>query len=105
MKNSAKSNVPELVIERVFDAPRELVFDAWIDEDMAKKWSAPKGYTIPKSKGEARPGGKWEATMRSSDGNDLIVGGVYQEVLRPERIVSTHYWLDELVPIPDIVTR
>ncbi len=95
MKNSAKSNIPELILERAFDAPRELVFDAWIDEDKAKRWSAPKGYTIPKSEGEARAGGKWRATMRSDEGKDIVVGGVYREVLRPERIVSTHYWLDE----------
>lgn len=93
---TTKANVRDIVIERVFDAPREEVFQAWVDEDQAKKWSSPKGFSIPESSGEARKGGKWRARMQSDDGKqDLIVEGVYQEVHFPERIVSTHYWLDE----------
>jgi uncharacterized protein YndB with AHSA1/START domain len=94
-KKSEKSNVPELVIERVFDAPRERVFEAWRDPDLLKEWTSPKGFTIPENRGDFRPGGKWRARMHPQSGRDLIVEGVYQEITEPERIVSTHYWLDE----------
>jgi len=46
----------ELVITRVFDAPRDLVWKAWTDPERIKQWSAPKGFTIPVAEGELRPG-------------------------------------------------
>ncbi len=94
-KNSPKSNIPELVIERVLDAPRALVFEAWTDPDQLKRWTSPKDFTIPESRGDLREGGTWRTRMRPSSGKDLVVEGVYQEIVPPERIVSTHYWLDE----------
>ena len=83
----------ELVINRTFNAPRELVWKAWT-EDM-DRWSAPKGFTIPVSEGDVRPGGKWRAVMVSPEGRELPLGGVYREVVPPERLVFTHAWDDE----------
>lgn len=80
----------ELVITRVFDAPRDLVWKAWT-EDMSK-WSAPRGFTVPVSEGDVRPGGKWRAMMKSPDGKELWLGGEYHEVVPPERLVFTHAW-------------
>ena len=83
----------ELVINRTFDAPRELVWKAWT-EDM-DKWSAPRGFTIPFGEADLRPGGKWRATMVSPDGKELALGGVYREIVPPERLVFTHAWDDD----------
>ncbi len=90
---TATASDRELVINRVFDAPRELVWKAWT-EDMAK-WSAPRGFTMPVSEGDVRPGGKWRAMMKSPDGKELWLGGEYHEVVPPERLVFTHAWDNE----------
>lgn len=80
----------ELVITRVFDAPREFVWKAWT-EDM-DKWSAPRDLTLPVGEGDLRPGGKWRACMRTPDGAELWLGGEYREIVEPERLVFTHAW-------------
>ena len=85
----------ELVINRTFDAPIHLVWKAWTDPDQLKLWSAPRGFTIPVSEGELRPGGSWRATMQQSDGTELRLGGEYREIVEPERLVFTHAWYDE----------
>jgi Uncharacterized conserved protein len=82
----------ELVIDRMFDAPRDIVWKAWTER--MGEWSAPKGFTIPVGEGDVRPGGKWHAAMRKPDGTDLKLGGVYREVVPPERLVFTHAWID-----------
>ena len=90
---TATASEQELVIRRVFDAPRELVWKAWT-VDMAK-WSAPRGFTMPVSEGDVRPGGKWRAMMKTPDGKELWLGGEYHEVVPPERLVFTHEWDSE----------
>lgn len=83
-----------LEIVRVFDAPRELVFQAWVDPERMRQWSAPHDYEIGQSEGEAKPGGRWRSSMVSKD-EVLWLGGVYREVVENERIVFTHAWEDE----------
>ncbi len=85
----------ELVINRKFNAPRELVWKAWTDPEMMKIWSAPRGFTIPRSEGELRVNGPWHATMVKPDGEELNLGGKYLEIVEPERLVFTHTWMDE----------
>lgn len=85
----------ELVITRVFDAPRDLVWKAWTEPERIKQWVAPRGFTIPVAEGELRPGGAWRSCMRQPDGTELWVGGVYQVIDEPKRLVLTHAWLDE----------
>lgn len=85
----------ELTITRVFDAPCHLVFEAWTNPDHLKKWCAPKGFTIPSSEGELRPGGVWRSSMKSPEGELLKMGGVYQEVVPDEKLVFTHAWDEE----------
>jgi uncharacterized protein YndB with AHSA1/START domain len=82
----------ELVITRVFDAPRELVFRAWVDPEHLVRWSAPKGFTIWFNEGEVRPGGSYRLCMRSPEGEDHWLRGVYREIVEPERLVFTHVW-------------
>ena len=82
----------ELVITRAFDAPRHLVFQAWTQKEHLDKWSAPKGYTLPYSEGDLRPGGRWRCCMRAADGTELWLGGVYREIVKDELLVFTHVW-------------
>jgi uncharacterized protein YndB with AHSA1/START domain len=86
------SKKAELVITRVFDAPRSLVFQAWVDPKHIRQWSAPHGFEITHCEGEARPGGAWRCCMRSPEGKDLWLGGVYRKVVENELIEQTHIW-------------
>jgi len=93
--STATADSLELVIDRVFNAPRDLVWKAWTDPEMMKVWSAPRGFTIPRSEGELRVNGPWRATMVKPDGERLNLGGKYLEIAEPERLVFTHCWMDE----------
>ena len=76
-------------IERVFAAPRELVFDAWTNTDQLLQWYAPHGCTVHIAKLEARPGGRFHFCIHNPSFGDCWCIGVYREVVRPERIVYT----------------
>ena len=78
-----------LVIERIFDAPRELVFDMWSCPAHITKWWGPNGFTLPHCEMDFRPGGRYRYCMRSPEGVDHWVFGEYREIVRPERIVMT----------------
>lgn len=93
-KNSPtrKSPAGGIVITRIFAAPRPLVFAAWTKPEHLKQWSAPHGFTIPASKGELKPGGKWRACMVSPQGEKMWLSGVYREVVQDELLVFTHAW-------------
>jgi uncharacterized protein YndB with AHSA1/START domain len=83
-----------LVITRVFDAPRALVWKCWTDPEHGRQWG-PLGFTMAHVEGDLRPGGAWRACLRPDDGGrDLWQGGVYREVVEPERLVFTFAWLD-----------
>jgi uncharacterized protein YndB with AHSA1/START domain len=83
-----------LVITRVFDAPRELVFKAWSEPERMMRWWGPKGFTTPVCKIDFRVGGKFLNCMRSPDGKDYWSTGVYREIIEPERIVCTDSFAD-----------
>jgi uncharacterized protein YndB with AHSA1/START domain len=87
-----------LVIERVFDAPRELVWKAWTDPEMYAKWWGPRGFTGTVRELDVRVGGRFLGAMTSPDFNEgrpIWSTGVYQEVIPLERIVSTDSFADE----------
>ncbi|MFC0115675.1 SRPBCC family protein [Kibdelosporangium aridum] len=82
----------DLTITRVFDAPRELVFELWTRPERMAGWYGPIGLTTPLSSisMDVRPGGTWRATMvNDADGTEYPQGGTYQEVVAPERLVFT----------------
>ena len=76
-------------IERVFDAPRELVFDAWTKVEHLLQWYAPHGCTVRIVELDARPGGRFHFCIHNPSFGDCWCVGVYREVVRPERIVYT----------------
>jgi uncharacterized protein YndB with AHSA1/START domain len=80
----------ELLIIRVLNAPRELVFSAWTDPRHIAKWWGPKGFTNTIHEMDVRPGGTWRLTMHGPDGTDYPYMIVYKEVIKPERLVYTH---------------
>lgn len=80
----------ELVITRVFDAPRELVFKMWTDPTHVVRWWGPRGCTTTIREMDVRPGGVWRYVMRTPDGTDWDNRLVYTEVVAPERLVYDH---------------
>ncbi|HEV8575243.1 MAG TPA: SRPBCC domain-containing protein [Dehalococcoidia bacterium] len=97
---NAATTSPErtLVIERVFDAPRELVWKAWTDPEQAMRWWGPKGFTSPACEIDFRVGGKCLFAMQSPDFNEgrpIWSTGVYREIVPLERIVVTDSFADE----------
>ncbi len=95
-RTGAPANVAEreVVITRVFDAPRGLVFKAWTDPERMARWWGPKGFTNPICNLDARVGGAWRIVMRSPAGIEYPCGGVYREIVEPERLVFTNIATD-----------
>ena len=84
----------ELVLTRVFDAPRELVFKVWTDPKHVARWWGPHRFTNPVCELDLRPGGAILIHMRGPDGTVYPMTGTYQEIVRPERLVFTSAALD-----------
>jgi uncharacterized protein YndB with AHSA1/START domain len=81
----------EIVMTRVFDAPRNLVFDAWTKPDLLKRWLlGPPGWTMAVCQIELRVGSGYRYVWRRDRNGTLMgMGGVYREIVVPERIVAT----------------
>ena len=88
----AEARDRELVLTRIFDAPAELVYKMWTEPEHIREWLCPRGFTIPSSEGEQRVGGRWRSCMRTPDGVDLWLSGVYQELVPGKKISFTHAW-------------
>ena len=94
MTKNMGSEVERMVVTRVFDAPRELVWKAWTDPTYAMQWWGPKGFTTPVCKMDFRVGGRFLLCMRSPDGREFWNGGEYHEIVPYEKIVSSMYFSD-----------
>jgi len=77
----------ELVITRLFDAPRKLVYEVWTDPAHVAQWWGPHMFKTTVHEMDVRPGGRWYYAMRGPDGNDYAFDGVFLEVVKPERLV------------------
>lgn len=83
----------EIVITRIFNAPRKLVFDAWTNPKYLPHWMlGPDGWTMPVCEIDLRPGGSWHFVWRHTNGNEMEMRGTYREVHPPERLVSSESW-------------
>jgi uncharacterized protein YndB with AHSA1/START domain len=103
--NTTTNEAQELVLTRVVDAPRELVFKAWTDPQRVAQWWGPRCFTNPVCELDVRPGGAIRIHMRGPDGTVYPMTGVYQEVVEPERIVFTSAALDaEGNPLFEVLT-
>jgi len=85
----------EVFITRLFDAPRDLVWQAWTDPRHFKLWWGPKDYTCPFCEMDLRVGGKYLNCMRSPEGKDYWSTGVYREIIPMERLVFKDCFADE----------
>lgn len=93
--NMAKTSIvaepgkQEIVITRVFDAPRDPVFKTCIDPKLIPRWWGPKKYVTIVDKMEVRPGGEWRYIQHDAEGNEHAFHGFYHEIVSPERIIQT----------------
>lgn len=97
----------DLVIERVYAAPRDLLFEVWSQPKHIVNWWGPSGYSLPFCDVDFRIGGRYRICMRSPEGEDHWVSGEYREIDEPKRIVFTWkrenrdgaVWADTIVDV------
>ena len=85
----------DFVISRVFDAPRELVWQAFTESDRMKEWWGPKGFTVIHSKMDLRPGGTYHYGMKAPNGAAIWGKLAFREIVPPERMVLINSFSDE----------
>lgn len=84
----------DLVITRIFDAPRTALWKAWTEANRLARWWGPQGFTNPVCKLDVRTGGEIRIDMRAPDGTVYPMTGIYREIVEPDHIVFTSYALD-----------
>lgn len=94
-RSADSAGEPFVAITRVFDAPRELVFKAWIVPEHLLRWHAPRGCLLTIRSIDVRPGGAFVYGIRSPDGYECGCRGTYREIVEPERLVYTLCRADE----------
>jgi uncharacterized protein YndB with AHSA1/START domain len=94
MTKNAVNEIERMVVTRIFDAPRELVWKAWTDPKYVMQWWGPKGFTSPVCKMDFRVGGKYLICTKTPDGQEFWHGGEYHEIVPLEKIVSSMYFSD-----------
>ena len=83
----------EVVLTRVFNAPRTVLFDVWTNTKHLPKWlTGPAGWEMPICELDLRPGGKWRYVYRKASGKEMTIAGTVLEVVPPERFVTTESW-------------
>lgn len=87
MKVDVPAVDPVIIMERTFDAPRDLVWDALTDPKQVAKWYGGYGFENPVCEMDVRPGGRWRHVMRTPDGVDHELEFVFVEVVKPEKLV------------------
>jgi uncharacterized protein YndB with AHSA1/START domain len=89
----------EIVMTRVFDAPRSLVFEAFTKPELVRQWLlGPEGWSMPVCEIDLRVGGKYRYVWRHVKGHEMGMGGVFREIVPPERIVSTEKFDESWYP-------
>jgi uncharacterized protein YndB with AHSA1/START domain len=104
MKNEGKLEITtpsdrDVAMTRVFDAPRRMVFDAFTKPELIKRWLGVRaGWTMPVCEVDLRVGGAYRYVWRGSKGQDMGMGGVFREIVAPERIVATEKFDESWYP-------
>jgi uncharacterized protein YndB with AHSA1/START domain len=96
----------EIVMTRVFDAPRNLVFDAFTKPDLLKRWLlGPPGWSMPVCEIDLKVGGRYRYVWRrDANGTEMACGGVYREIVVPERLVQTERFDNPWYPGESLIT-
>ena len=79
---------PDFILARHFDAPRTLVWKCWMEPSYLARWFGPRGFTCPVCEIDPHAGGKFRIVIRSADGADYAMFGVFREIVPMERIVK-----------------
>lgn len=85
----AEAGSHEIVMSRVFDAPRELIFKVMTDPKHVSQWWGPRQYTTTVDEMDVKAGGRWRFVQRGADGNEFAFHGVYHSITAPECIIDT----------------
>jgi uncharacterized protein YndB with AHSA1/START domain len=88
-----------LIGTRVFDAPRDLVWQAWTNPKHLAQWWGPDGFTTTTSAFDMKPGGVWRFVMHGPDGRDYQNRITFDEIVKPERIVYHHGGGGDVEPV------
>jgi uncharacterized protein YndB with AHSA1/START domain len=95
----------EVVVTRAFDAPRELVFDAWTKPELVQRWLlGPSGWTMPVCEVDPQAGGRIRYEWHNTDGRTMGMSGVYRELVRSQRIVHTEIFDEDWTGGETLVT-
>jgi len=94
----------DLEIDVYYDAPRQEIFENWIDASKLRTWFAPCGFDVIDCEVSAHPGGKWRIVFRSKDGAEFLESGEFREVVAPERLVFTLRHVEAVVTLETMVT-
>lgn len=93
------TDATEIRIEKIFDAPREKVWEAWTTPAIIEKWWGPEGFTAPSIKIDLRVGGKYTYAMKGPEGSEwdrvMYSSGIFKEIIPMEKIVVTDYFSDK----------
>jgi len=94
----------ELIFTRLFDAPRELIFKVWTEQEHVEQWWGPTGFSTTTQKMEVKPGGIWRFCMHGPDGRDYENKITFHEIAQPEKLVYAHGGDKETEPVNFHVT-
>jgi uncharacterized protein YndB with AHSA1/START domain len=99
MKNTGTLKVTtpserEIVLTRIFDAARNLVFDAWTKPELLRRWFGPRGWSLAVCEVDLKVGGTWRFVVRGPNGTEMGMRGVYREIVPPERLVHSETFDD-----------
>jgi uncharacterized protein YndB with AHSA1/START domain len=95
----------EIVLKRVFAAPRRLVFDAWTKPGLLMRWFGARGWNLVVCEIDLRVGGAWRFVSRGPDGTEMGQGGVYRVILPPDRLVYTELFDDQSYPGESLIVH
>lgn len=89
----------QIIISKVFDAPKDMVWKAWTTAEFVKKWQGPEGFSAPSITIDFKVGGKYLYAMHGPEGTqfdkDMYSAGIFKEIIPMEKIVVTDYFSDE----------
>ncbi len=86
---TAKPGIPQILVEREFDAPRDLVYRAWTDPDLLSQWLGPRNLTMRIDRFDLRDGGTWRYIHTDPEGNEFGFHGVFHGTPSPDGMVQT----------------
>lgn len=86
----------KIIINRIFNAPVDLVWQAWTTSENIAQWWGPKGFNTIVKKFDFRPGGKWEFVMIDEEGNEYPAIGLFKEIVQHKKITSTDEFGDKI---------